>query len=160
MSEKTNLRNGLIAAALLTVAGGLAYTNMKKYTPGPAINNGHGGDEIAPSQRADFQMMATAARITPEQQKKIAELREKGDFRQMRTQVADILTSEQRRAMREQFASRRAERDAKMKAAMGDAEYKRYQEKRNQRWGQGGQRGPRGGNRPERGPGSGATKTS
>jgi hypothetical protein len=147
--EGSNGKKVAIAVVLLALAGGFAYSRMQKLTPSAAINNGQ-SEDYDPAQQADFKKIAEAAKITPEQQKKLDTARENRDFGAMR----DILTTDQRKIMAEQFqarragqAARRAAQETKAKAALGEEQYKRYQEKRQEmrsRWG-GGQRG--GGNR-------------
>jgi Spy/CpxP family protein refolding chaperone len=72
--------------------------------------------------------------------------------RELQSELDKILTSEQqqkvREVMRSRFQQERAKREAKVKAALGETEYQRYLEKRQQRrpaW-RGG--GPPGGGRP------------
>jgi hypothetical protein len=144
-SEGSNGKKIAIAVVLLAVAGGFAYSRMQKLTPTAAINNGQ-SEDIDPRQQADFKQIQEAAHITSEQQKKIDAARESGDFRAMR----DILTTDQRKIVQEQFQSRRAEmaarraaQETKAKSALGEEQYKRYQEKRQEarnRWGGGGNR--------------------
>lgn len=140
----SNKQKAALAVGLLLVAGGLAYSRMQKFTPSAAINNGTTEDWGGPAQQAEFKEMAKQANITPEQQKKLDTAREKGDWGAMR----DILTTDQRTMMFQQFRQRRAAQDQKMKAALG-SQYDRYQQKRQElrgRWGGGA--GGRGGNRP------------
>lgn len=156
-------KKGAVAALLILVAGGLTYAQMKKMTPGPEINNGHDGEDFGPprQERAVLQEIAREAKITPQQQKQLEQLRERGDWREMREKVNDILTSEQlqvaREQMRERFQQRRAQRDARMRAALGPEEFKRYQEKRDERFrnrgGRGRGGGPGGGRAPQGGAG-------
>ena len=143
-SENSNVKKAGIAIALLIVAGGLAYSRMQKFTPGPAINNGMADDFGGPDQRAQFQEVAKEAKITPEQQKKLDEARDKGDWGQMR----DILTTDQRQIVFQKMRAGRTKQDTKMKAALG-SNYDRYQEKRREsRGGRGGPGGGGGGTRP------------
>lgn len=140
MADNSNKKKAGIAIALLLVAGGIAYSRMQKLTPGPAINNGVSSDFGGPEMQADFKKVAEEAKITPEQQKKMEEFRDKGDFRQ----AMDVMTTDQRQIMFQQFRSRRQQQETKMQAALGD-QYQRYQEKRQEQRGRYGGGGGRGG---------------
>ncbi|MGI8905200.1 MAG: hypothetical protein ACR2IE_01775 [Candidatus Sumerlaeaceae bacterium] len=134
-SETSNAKKAGIAIALILIAGGLAYSRMQKYLPGPEINNGVSSDFEGPS-RAEFHELAKKANITPEQQKKIEEAREKGDFRS----IMDVLTTDQRQMIGQERSKRRAAQETKMKSALGD-DYDKYQQKRQAQrggWGRGG----------------------
>lgn len=132
-------KKGTVAVLLILVAGGLTYAQMRKITPGASINNGHTGEDFGRrGQDRDqrFQQMARQANITPEQQKQIREVAEKGDWQEMRTRMQDILTTEQREKMRERREMFRTQQDNKMRTMMNPTEFKRYQEKQDERRGQ------------------------
>jgi Spy/CpxP family protein refolding chaperone len=145
MSNKVKI---FLVIVLLIIAGAYGYSKMRKVTPGAVANNGNTGDFNPQQRREQIAEVAKEANITPEQQKKIdavrAEVQKSGDWRQMRTAMQDILTTEQRTKIRQSMQSRMQQRDAKMKAAMSPDEYKRYQDKRRERFaGRGGRGGGR-----------------
>lgn len=166
-----------IVLAILGLACGYAYTKVHRVTtPSAAINNGNdgegppngfGGGPGGPGgggRDQMFQDAAKAANLSSSQIKQIEEVRASGDWRNMRTKMEDIITTPQREAMRASFQAqqaklapaRQAARDkqvAKMKAVLGDDQYKRYQERRAAQ-GRGGRGGP-GGGRGGRGGGGG-----
>lgn len=147
MSQKTKL---FVAIIMLIAAGSYAWMKTRAVTPGAVANNGitdeFGGME---DREQRMQQLAKVANITPEQQKKLEELREKpGEDGGRFTEIQKILTPEQRTKIRENFQQQRVLRDAKMQKVMSDAEFQRYQEKRRERFGgRGGRRGGREGGR-------------
>lgn len=160
MEESSQWPKILVAVVLFGVAGTYGYSKYSKLQPSAAINNGATGDfdrAPNPEQRVTMQQeMVKAANITPDQQKKLEKIREEanGDWGQMREKLGEVLTPEQRDKLRENFAGRRAEREAKRdaeaRAALPKADYETYkakQEERRQqrRNGGGGNRGPGGG---------------
>jgi Spy/CpxP family protein refolding chaperone len=162
MSQKTKL---FIAIIMFIAAGSYGWMKVRSVTPGAVANNGI-TDEFSGGEDREqrMQQMAKAANITPEQQQKLEEVREKhgDDWRQGREEMQKILSPEQRDKIRENFQQQRVLRDAKTQKMMSDAEYKRYQEKRAERFGgRGGRRGggDRGGSRNAR-PSGGATSQS
>lgn len=148
-----NFAKGMIVIALLIAAGVLAYGNIKKAQPSSAINNGHSDDFNPQEHQAERRQMARELNLTPEQQKKIEELRANAEqstdprsrFRAMGMGFRDVLTTEQRTKIQEMRQAQRAQRDAKTKTVLGEEQFKKYQELQRARWGGRGGRGGRGG---------------
>lgn len=154
---------------VILAAGGWTFYKSNNLRLGAVANNGT-SEEFARPRTEDMQSMQSTAfayaGISKEQGAKLEELREKAmqmrednqtsgpeRFRAMRDQMDGILSENQgqklREYMREQMGQQRTQRETKTRAALGKADYERYQEKRRERMG--GRGGPGGG----RGPGGG-----
>ncbi|AXA36652.1 MAG: hypothetical protein D6691_10275 [Candidatus Hydrogenedentota bacterium] len=187
----------VISIVLIIAAGGYGFYRVNQVRPGAVANNGVTDEFQPPSPQQMQEMMKEAAayaNITPEQQKKLEELRDKmmklreqmttgprqggrfgdgpppgmmmggfggfgggrGDggnpqMRELREEMQKVLSDDQRQKLREYFQQQRSKREAKVKAALGDAEYQRYLEKRRERFGNRGPGGRGGGGRPNQG---------
>lgn len=168
-----NDRAKIIGAILLVlIPTGYGFYRARSVSPGAAANNGV-SDEFSPRDRQNFQSqrdeMIKKVGLTKEQEKKIeqvrAEAQKNHDWGALRTVFQDILTTPQRDIARQQMQqardkmqAARAARDAKAKNMLGEAQFERYQQKRQER--RGGFGGPfgRGGGRG--GPGSGGPSVS
>lgn len=180
MSETDHTKAKMIAVLLviLTVAGWTYHRSMAA-RPGAAANNGHSDEFDRPSpeeMRKSVHDAAKNAGLSPEQLKKFDELSAKmqpmfdrgsrdqmttearqqmfQQMREARTQMEDLMTTQQRQKMRENMQAQRSQREARTKAVLGDAQYERYRQKQQERWGgRGGRGGPGGG-----GPGGGGRR--
>jgi hypothetical protein len=156
MNERAKI---LTVTVLLMSACGYGVWKYRSLQPSPAINNGvtsEFGGPRSESERKNFQEQAAAyADITPDQMKKLEEMRKqfqegraRGGPREGLTSMAQVLTPDQRVKMFEFF---RSQRDASAKKAMSPQQYDAYKAKREQmrdRWrnfGGGGNRGGPGG---------------
>lgn len=152
-----------VFVSLALIAGSIYYmANMSRaYATGGEANNGHTGEFDGPSEVAQRDAMRRGAEqyagVTQEQSQILEAARQKametGNFREVFRETSGTLTREQREKLREFGRAQRTQREQRMKAAMTEQEWGRYQEKRRERRGQwaGGGRGGRGGDRGDRG---------
>lgn len=125
---------------LLIVAIGYSTYRVRAMNP-PGINNGVTGDLSGPQAAARPDMHKVVqdgikyAGITPDQFKQLMDLRDKGDMSTMREEAEKILTPDQQQKVREFIMQQTSARDQKVKAILSPQEFKRYQEKRAERFG-------------------------
>jgi len=166
--RKSNATKLAVVIIMLIAAGAYALFKARSLKPAPSINNGVASDfqemPTTEEQQKLFQQATVAAEMTPDQLKQIDEARKidwtNPDQRQQALdkmdKVMSQLSDDQKQKMRDTMRSGQASRQAKMKAALGDDEYKRYQERRREQWaGRGPRGGGAGGGRPRGNGGSG-----
>ncbi|PKO19630.1 hypothetical protein CVU37_02795 [candidate division BRC1 bacterium HGW-BRC1-1] len=163
-----------VIGLVIIAAGGWTYQRAKNVTPGAKANNGQTEEFQRPDPAEMRDLMKTAAAYADfsttqvaamekgmEEMRKRMENRDpnttRGAWRDRATSgtgmgpgrmggFEEIATPEQREKIREFMGTQRAQRDQKVKAALGKEEYERYRAKRPQRGG--GRGGPGGGQQP------------